>query len=581
MERKSGMKDLKQLAFEQKSAISLLIVMSALRGAAMIGQAVFFVLVVDGVFIKNSSFEEITPFLIGLLLAIIIRSGTGYLIGRTGVDMAASIKKQLRLRLIQSFKEDPLLSSTESHSGQKVSLLMDAVDETDGFFSKYIPQLIQSYIIPIMLLGAIFSQNWTTGLIILVTAPFIPVFMAIVGKRTKEKADEKMVQLNRFSGTFLDILQGLTTLRLFGQGEKQKEKIKESSKNFRDSTMDVLRSAFMSSLTLEYISMLSIGIIALEVGLRLVVFDNLTFFSAFFIMILVPDFFTMLKDFGSAFHTARGSVSASQMMNEEFSKERKQVEWGDVELPDGKVPQLDIGHLSFSYGQQFELADVSLAIKPYSKIAVIGKSGSGKTTLMNLIAGLLPIDDGDILIDGKPRKEIDESSWFKQLSYISQSPYLFVGTIRENIAIGVNGNPSAKEIDEAARKAGIHELVESLPEGYHTRVGEGGRGLSGGEKQRIALARAFLKKPTIILFDEPTTGLDLQTERILQQSIAELSRNATVLTVAHRLHTIRDSDQIVYLDNGRVAAVGPHEELAANFTPYQNLLPLQTGGAMR
>nr|WP_282020531.1 thiol reductant ABC exporter subunit CydD [Planomicrobium okeanokoites] len=575
------MKDLKQLAFEQKSAISLLIVMSALRGAAMIGQAVFFVLVVDGVFIKNSSFEEITPFLIGLLLAIIIRSGTGYLIGRTGVDMAASIKKQLRLRLIQSFKEDPLLSSTESHSGQKVSLLMDAVDETDGFFSKYIPQLIQSYIIPIMLLGAIFSQNWTTGLIILVTAPFIPVFMAIVGKRTKEKADEKMVQLNRFSGTFLDILQGLTTLRLFGQGEKQKEKIKESSKNFRDSTMDVLRSAFMSSLTLEYISMLSIGIIALEVGLRLVVFDNLTFFSAFFIMILVPDFFTMLKDFGSAFHTARGSVSASQMMNEEFSKERKQVEWGDVELPDGKVPQLDIGHLSFSYGQQFELADVSLAIKPYSKIAVIGKSGSGKTTLMNLIAGLLPIDDGDILIDGKPRKEIDESSWFKQLSYISQSPYLFVGTIRENIAIGVNGNPSAKEIDEAARKAGIHELVESLPEGYHTRVGEGGRGLSGGEKQRIALARAFLKKPTIILFDEPTTGLDLQTERILQQSIAELSRNATVLTVAHRLHTIRDSDQIVYLDNGRVAAVGPHEELAANFTPYQNLLPLQTGGAMR
>ncbi len=547
----------------------------------MIGQAVFFVLVVDGVFIKNDSFEEITPFLIGLLLAIIIRSGTGYLIGRTGVDMAASIKKQLRLKLIQSFKEDPLLSSAESHSGQKVSLLMDAVDETDGFFSKYIPQLIQSYIIPIMLLAAIFSQNWTTGLIILVTAPFIPVFMAIVGKRTKEKADEKMVQLNRFSGTFLDILQGLTTLRLFGQGEKQKEKIKESSKNFRDSTMDVLKSAFMSSLTLEYISMLSIGIIALEVGLRLVVFDNLTFFSAFFIMILVPDFFTMLKDFGSAFHTARGSVSASQMMNEEFSKERKQVEWGNVELPDGKVPQMDIGHLSFSYGQQFGLADVSLAIKPYSKIAVIGKSGSGKTTLMNLIAGLLPIDDGDILIDGKPRKEIDESSWFKQLSYISQSPYLFAGTIRENIAIGVNGNPSAQEIDEAARKAGIHELVESLPEGYDTRVGEGGRGLSGGEKQRIALARAFLKKPTIILFDEPTTGLDLQTERILQQSIAELSRNATVITVAHRLHTIRDSDQIVYLDNGRVAAVGPHEELAANFTPYQNLLPLQTGGAMR
>lgn len=575
------MKDLKQLAFEQKNSISLLIVMSVLRGAAMIGQAVFFVLVVDGVFIKGKDFGEITPFLFGLLLAIIVRSAAGYLIGRTGIDMAATIKKQLRLKLINSFKEDPLLSSAESHSGQKVSLVLDAVDETDGFFSKYIPQLIQSYIIPIMLLAAIISQNWTTGLIILVTAPFIPVFMAIVGKRTKEKADEKMDQLNRFSGAFLDILQGLTTLRLFGQGEKQKDKIEESSKNFRDSTVDVLKSAFLSSLTLEYISMLSIGIIALEVGLRLVVFDNLSFFSAFLIMILVPDFFTMLKDFGSAFHTARGSVSAAQMMDEEFSKERKQVVWGETELAEGKVPHLSLENLHFAYNPQFELRDVSIDIEPYSKIAVIGKSGSGKTTLMHLIAGLLPIKEGDILVDGKPREEIDESSWFKQISYISQSPYLFAGTIKENIAIGADRETSQKEIEEAAEKAGISDLIASLPQGYETGVGEGGRGLSGGEKQRIALARAFLKKPTIILFDEPTTGLDLQTERILQQSLEELSRYATVITVAHRLHTIRNSDRIIFLENGKVAAAGTHEELAANFEPYRNRLPLPQGGAPR
>lgn len=575
------MKDLKQLAFEQKNGISLLIVMSVLRGTAMIGQAVFFVLVVDGVFIKDKSFGEIAPFLVALLFAIIIRSLSGYLIGKTGVDMAATVKKQLRLKLIHAFKEDPLLSSTESHSGKKVSLLLDSVDETDGFFSKYIPQLIQSYIIPIMLLVAIVSQNWTTGLIILVTAPFIPVFMAIVGKRTKQKADEKMDQLNKFSGTFLDILQGLTTLRLFGQSEEQKEKIKKSSKNFRDSTVDVLKSAFLSSLTLEYISMLSIGIIALEVGLRLVVFDNLSFFSAFFIMILVPDFFTLLKDFGSAFHTARGSVSAAQMMDEEFSKKRKLVPWGKTELAKGQVPHLSLENVSFSYNSNFELRNVSLAIEPYSKIAIIGKSGSGKTTVMHLIAGLMPIKEGDILIDGKRRDDIDESSWFKNLSYISQSPYLFAGTIKENIAIGVNREPSQKEINETAKKAGIMKWIESLPEGYNTLVGEGGRGLSGGEKQRIALARAFLKKPTVILFDEPTTGLDLHTEQILQQSLAELSRNATVITIAHRLHTIRNSDKIVFLEKGEVAAVGSHEELASSFEPYQDLLSLQYGGAVR
>lgn len=574
------MQDLKGLAFEQKNGMRLLILMSVLKGAAMISQAVFFVMVVDGVFMKEKSFGEITPYLAALLFAIVIRSASSYAIGRTGVDMAAAVKKQLRLKLVKSFTEDPLLSATDSHSGKKVSLLLDAVDETDGFFSKYIPQLIQSYIIPLMLLAAIVSQNWTTGLILLVTAPFIPVFMAIVGKRTKVKADEKMEQLNRFSGTFLDILQGLTTLRLFGQGQKQKEKIGESSKNFRDSTMDVLKSAFLSSLTLEYISMLSIGIIALEVGLRLVVFDNLSFFGAFFIMILVPDFFLMLKDFGSAFHTARGSVSASQMLDEEFSKEQKPVLWGDALLVNEEAPHISLEDVSFTYNRDFELQNISLEIEPYSKIAIIGKSGSGKTTLLHIIAGLLPVKEGDILIEGKMRDEIDESSWFRHISYISQAPYLFAGSIKDNIAIGSSDGRSQEEIETAAEKAGLAGLIHSLPDGYDTLVGEGGRGLSGGEKQRVALARAFLKKPGIILFDEPTTGLDLHTERILQQSLAELSQSATVVTVAHRLHTIRNSDKIVFLENGKIAAAGTHEELASSFEPYRNLLPLQQGGAL-
>lgn len=575
------MKDLKGLAFEQKKEIGLLIAMSVLKGAATISQAVFFVLVVDGVFMKDQSFEEILPFLYALLGSFILRSLSNYVIGRTGVEMSATIKQNIRMKLIRSFADDPLLSSAESHSGRKVSLLMDAVDETDGFFSKYIPQLIQSYIIPLLLLVAVFSQNWTTGLIILVTAPFIPVFMAIVGKRTKKKADEKMEQLNRFSGTFLDILQGLTTLRLYGRGNEQKEKIEKSSKNFRDSTMDVLKSAFLSSLTLEYISMLSIGIIALEVGMRLVVFDNISFFSAFFIMILVPEFFTMLKDFGSAFHTARGSVSASQLLTEELSKERKPVAWGERELQEGHAPHISLQNISFSYNQEFSLCNISLELEPYSQVAIIGKSGSGKTTLMHLIAGLLPAEEGDVEVNGRSRTEFSENSWFSQLSYISQSPYLFAGSIKENIAIGINREAAPEEISEAAEKAGITELIDSLPQGLETLVGEGGRGLSGGEKQRIALARAFLKKPAVILFDEPTTGLDLQTEMILQQSLAELSRYATVITVAHRLHTIRSSDKIVYLDNGHLAASGTHEELASEFEPYRTLLPLQQGGAMR
>lgn len=289
----------------------------------------------------------------------------------------------------------------------------------------------------------------------------------------------------------------------------------------------------------------------------------------------------MLKDFGSAFHTARGSVSASQLLNEEFSKERRSVEWGSRELKKQQVPHISLQSINFSYNREFALNNISIEAKPYSQIAIIGKSGSGKTTLLHLIAGLLPPAEGNILIDGENRTEISEASWFSQISYISQSPYLFAGTIRENIAIGSTRAATDEEIFEAAEGAGIAELIESLPERYNTLVGESGRGLSGGEKQRIALARAFLKKPAIILFDEPTTGLDLRTEKILQQSLAELSRYATVITVAHRLHTIRSSDQIIYLENGFLAASGTHEELAASFEPYRNLLPLQQGGATR
>ncbi|RNF39216.1 thiol reductant ABC exporter subunit CydD [Planococcus salinus] len=574
------MGDLKRLAFEQKKSIVLLTVASFVKGAATILQALFFVLIADGVFLQGASFEEILPMLGGLLGAILLRAASGYSIGRTGVGLSTQIKEKLRINLIQSFAADPLQASIQGQSGQKVSLLLDAVDEMDGFFRHYIPQLLQSYIIPVILLAAIFVLHWPTGVIILITAPFIPVFMAIVGKRTKEKADEQMEKLGQFSGTFLDVLQGLTTLKLFGQSDKQKQVIQKSSLGFRDSTMEVLKSAFLSSLMLEYISMLSIGIIALEIGLRLVVFQNITFFTAFFVLILVPDFFTMLKDFGSAFHTARGSIAAANRLALHMEQQPEAVKWGDRQLS-LNPPHVSLEGVSFQYGEKTALRDLDLEIPPYSQVAIIGKSGAGKTTLLHMIAGLLNPSKGELTIDGMQRQQVDETSWFDQVSYISQHPYLFSGTIEENIKIGVTRETATDEIIEAAEKAGIAEMVATLEEGFQTPIGEAGRGLSGGEKQRIALARAFLKNPSIVLFDEPTTGLDLKTEQILQTSLAELRKNATVITVAHRLHTIKHADFIVLLNEGKAVALGTHDELLGNSDLYREMISIQQGEGVR
>ncbi|WP_339148575.1 MULTISPECIES: thiol reductant ABC exporter subunit CydD [unclassified Sutcliffiella] len=575
------MTDLKTIAKSHRGTRMTLILIAILTGATVIGQAYFFVTIVDRVFLRGHTFQEILPFLGGLLAVLAARAALAYWSGLTGVKLAAKVKRDFRIALLRKFSNSPVQASLKGQSGQKVSVMMDAVDEIDPYFSRYVPQVIQSSIIPIMILIAAFSQHVNTGLIILVTAPFIPIFMIVVGLKTKKKSEEQMDKLNAFSGTFLDTLQGLTTLKLFGRSAKQQETIESSSLSFRDATMEVLRIAFLSSLMLEFISMLAIGLIALEVGLQLVVFENVTFFTAFFVLVLAPEFYLYLKELGSAFHTGRGSMGAAKKVTDELAEEEAPMEWGDESLTteDGP-PSIQLKNLGFRYGEQgFAINNLSVDIPPYTQLALIGRSGAGKSTLLNLMAGLIRPTEGEVLVDGKPLFEYEEKGWFDRVSYISQNPYLFSGTIAENIAIGGKAEATQAEIKAAAEKAGILTLIESLPEGFQTRIGEAGRGLSGGEKQRLALARAFLKKPSVILFDEPTTGLDLQTERILQASMKELAKTSTVITVAHRLHTIKKADSILLLESGELIARGKHEELVEAVPAYREMVSAQQGGS--
>ncbi len=575
------MTDLKTIAKSHRSTRIILILIAVLTGATVIGQAYFFVTIVDRVFLRGHSFQEILPFLGGLLALLAARAALTYWSGVTGVKLAARVKRDFRTALLQKYSNSPVQASLKGQSGQKVSVMMDAVDEIDPYFSRYVPQVIQSSIIPIMILIAAFSQHMNTGLIILVTAPFIPIFMIVVGLKTKKKSEEQMDKLNAFSGTFLDTLQGLTTLKLFGRSAKQQETIENSSLSFRDATMEVLKIAFLSSLMLEFISMLAIGLIALEVGLQLVVFENVTFFTAFFVLVLAPEFYLYLKELGSAFHTGRGSMGAAKKVTDELAEEEAPMEWGDTSLPaKNGPPSILLKNLGFRYGEKgFAIQDLSVDIPPYTQLALIGRSGAGKSTLLNLIAGLIRPTEGEVLVDGKPLFDYEEKPWFDRVSYISQNPYLFSGTIAENIAIGGKTEATIEEIRDASEKAGILPLIDSLPEGFETKIGEAGRGLSGGEKQRLALARAFLKKPSVILFDEPTTGLDLQTERILQASMKELAETSTVITVAHRLHTIKQADSILLLDAGALIAQGTHEELVEAVPAYREMVSVQQGGS--
>jgi ATP-binding cassette, subfamily C, bacterial CydD len=564
---------------EQKRKLVILIIIAIVTGFTVIAQGYLFVMIVDRVFLKEDSFGEVIPLILGLLAVLLIRTFFTFWSGRTGIKMAAIVKGKLRKSLLNKFSNSPLEASLHGQSGQKVSVMMDTVDEMHSYFSSYIPQIIQSTIIPIMLLLVIFMEHWMTGIIILVTAPFIPIFMMIIGFNTKDKSEEQLDKMAAFSGTFLDTLQGLTTLKLFGRSEQQKERIRRSSLDFRDATMEVLKVAFSNSLALEFISMLSIGLVALEVAVRMIIFQDITFYTGFLMLILAPEFYSKLKDLGSAFHTGRASMGAAKKLEDELSGMDQRVEWGKENITLNQPPLLELNGAGFSYGEgEFAINDIHVEIHPYEQVAIIGKTGSGKSTLLNMITGLVPLTEGELKINGKPREQLSEKLWFNTLSYISQDPYLFSGTIADNIAIGSTKRASRADIMEAAEKAGIHPLIESLNNGYDTPIGEAGRGLSGGEKQRIALARAFLKQPSIILFDEPTTGLDLQTEQILQASIRELGKNATVITVAHRLYTIKNADKILLLHNGKLIASGTHVDLLQSNDVYQRMVNVQQGG---
>lgn len=573
------MNGLKEIAKDHKNRLVLMVISALLSGVTIIAQAYLLVSIVDEVFLQDAAFADVLPLIIALLAVLFGRTLFNYLNGKTGVHLATTVKQSLRKSLLQKYSRTNMEAAMHGQSGEKVSVMMDTVDEIDEYYSNYIPQLIQSSIIPVMLLIVIFMEHYFTGIIILITAPFIPIFMIIIGFNTKDKSEEQLDKMAAFSGKFLDTLQGLTTLKLFGRSKQQKEQIEKSSLDFRDATMVVLKTAFTNSLALEFISMLSMGLIALEVAIRLIIFQDISFFTGFLMLVLAPEFYNKLKMLGSAFHTGSGSKGAFNKLQEELEAPESPVKWGDEDLAIGKAPLIELENASFRYDDgTIALKNISIKIPAHSQIAIVGKTGAGKSTLLHVLAGLVSLSEGEILLNSQARATYNEKTWFDKLSYISQNPYLFSGTIAENIAIGDRDDATKEEIEAAGEKAGITELVESLDQKYDTAVGEAGRGLSGGEKQRVALARAFLKKPSVILFDEPTMGLDLRTEKILQQSIKDLGKNSTVITVAHRLHTIRNADQILFIDEGELVAVGKHEELLESVPSYRSMVSVQQGG---
>lgn len=557
---------------------AFLIFFATSGGLLAIGQAYFIATIVDQVFLKEKGLEDVWILFIFLLVIFASRSLLSYFTTWYGVKVASYVKTMLRKKLLDKLTKSEASQLYKQKTGQRVSVLTDSIDQLDSYYTSFLPQLIQAGVIPVMILVVVSTQNIYSGLIMLVTAPLIPVFMIIIGGMTEKKSRQQLDSMNKFSGHFLDVIQGLPMLKIFGQSMRQRSEIEKMSNHFRDTTMTVLKVAFLSALMLEILATISTAMIAVEVGLRLV-YGHLTFHTAFFVLLLAPELYMPLKNLGSGFHSGKNSIAAAEMIWEVLDKEEKSPIWGSKVLTNSTKIEIEVANISFQYHENKPiLKNINLKIEPKKRLAFVGKSGSGKTTLLKLLLGDLTPESGNIYVNGTSLTELQEDEWLKNVAYVSQEPYLFAGTIKENIKLGKDMASDA-EVLQAAEESGILRFSKELPEGLDSFVGEAGLGLSGGEKQRVAVARAFLKNASIVLLDEPTAGLDLETEHFIKSAIEKLSEQATVIIVAHRLQTIVESDQIILFAEGKIEASGTHDELVKTSSLYKKIVSVYGGEA--
>ncbi|WP_206811448.1 thiol reductant ABC exporter subunit CydD [Paradesulfitobacterium ferrireducens] len=555
-------------------------------------QAKYLALAIDGVFLAGKDLAQLWPWLKLALLFMIVRALGQWLSSVWAVRAAVQVKDSLRSRLLGRLVSLGPLYVRGEKEGELLNLLTAGVDALEEYFARYLPQLALAAIVPLTLLLFIFPVDYVSGIIVLVTVPLIPLFMILIGKMADHKAKQQWQTLSRMSGHFLDVLKGLATLKLFGRSRDQSRVIARISDEFRVETLAVLRVAFLSALVLEFLATISTALVAVSLGLRLVE-NRLSFVDAFFLLQIIPEVYLPLRQLGSSFHTAMSGVNAAEkifaLLADGSVSPKLQADGKGREEPPFVLDSIEVefrqvtfayaGESSGSQGGPGPLAldRVSFSLCSGQKTALVGPSGAGKSSVVNLLLKYAEPADGEILINGRPLAGLTRDEWYRHVAVVAQHPSLFSASVRANIALGDRAS-GEEEIRRAARLAGAEEFIARLPQGYETVVGEGGVRLSGGQAQRIALARAFLKNAPLLILDEPTAGLDVFAEEQIEEALAQLCRGRTVLVIAHRLSTVEGADRILVLDRGKIVEAGRHQELYARQALYYRLIREARGG---
>ena len=522
---------------------------------------------INNVIFINQSLGHLSKLILLIIVLIIFRGLFNFSGEVLTKKIAQKIKSLIRKKLADKLLQTNSINKT--HSGNMVTIFFDRVEAIEDYYTLFLPQVVLSILIPVSVLFFVLPLDLLSGFVFIFTAPLIPFFMFLIGKFSEKINKKQWQSLSNLSTFFLDSIRGFKTLLVFNQHEKHLERIKRANDDYLQRSMSVLKITFLSALVLELLSTLSIAVVAVEIGLRLLYF-KITFEQAFFILLIAPEFYLPLRNLGLRFHAAMNGVEAykeihSFIFSKEFHKNQKSVNYSTK-----FVQSLNVENLTIRYPDQESpiINDFSFCFEKGKHYALVGSNGAGKSTFFRVLLRFIHPLMGKISLDGININEITPQDYYSQISWLPQNPVIFNGSIVDNLLIS-NPEHDLVNLEKILKIVELNDFIDTFPNKYHSEIQEFGKTISSGQRQRIGLARLLMRNSSILLCDEPTSFLDPISEQLISKVLEDYSKEKMMLTIAHRIHTIRGADSLLFFQKDKPIISGTFDELISNNIEFQ------------
>ena len=554
------------------------------QGILMVMQAWLLATLLHGFIIEGTTPEQSIPLFIALLLVTLTKAALAY--GREVASFKAgsAVRQAIRELVLTRLARLGPAYIQRRPAGSWASLLLEQIEDMQEFFSRYLPQMAIAVFIPLVILVAVFPVNWAAGIILLGTAPLIPLFMILVGVGAADANRRNFQSLARLSGHFLDRLKGLRTLQLFMRTQAEGEAIRDASEDFRERTMEVLRLAFLSTAVLEFFAAIAVALVAVYFGFSYI--DHLNFgnygakvtlFTGLFVLFLAPEFYAPLRELGAHYHAKAQAIGAAEQLLEFLEAEVSEPASGSAPFQaDGPIRVEARALEVLSAEGKVLVGPIDFTLEAGTRTALVGISGAGKSSLVNALLGFAPYR-GSLRVNGQELAELDMSQWRMQLGWLSQNPQLFHASLRDNLLLA-RPTASDAELEAALVRAQAWEFAREKGFGYP--VGDQAGGLSVGQAQRLALARTLLKSTQLMVLDEPTASLDRHSERAIMSTLEDAAKGQTLLMITHRLDQLSQMDNILVLERGQLVEQGHFAQLCQAQGPFARLLSQRSGDSL-